>query len=75
MNRGLKLKRIIIGHGPGIRINKQDPKDLYEKLQLILADSELYETLSINAKKTIVEQYDISNYIVQLNEIYKSAIN
>ena len=58
----------------GIRVNKRDPQDLFEKLQMIITDSELYQTLSINAQKTVIDQYDISNFVIQLNEIYNTAI-
>ena len=59
----------------GIQINKNDPQDLYEKLKLIISDKVLYNTLSTNAVKTIKDHFDIKNYIVQLNEIYKLAIS
>ena len=29
--------------------------------------------MSENAKKTVVENFDIENYIVQLNEMYKKV--
>lgn len=65
----------IIKHGVnGLLIEKQNTDDLYEKLEIALNDSHLCETLSFNAAKTISEHYDVSNYVVKLNEIYKSVI-
>lgn len=59
----------------GIRVNKNDPKDFYEKICSILTQPALYKTLSENASKTITEQYDIKKYVVQLNEIYQLAFS
>ena len=58
----------------GILVNKYDPQDLYEKMKIILSDATLYNSLSENAVKTVKDHFDIDNYIVQLNELYKLAI-
>jgi len=58
----------------GIRVEKRNPQDLYEKLKDVITNVSLYKSLSINASKTIAEKYDISNYIVELNEIYNSVL-
>ena len=64
----------IIKHGiNGLLVEKQNPQDLYEKLKLIISDRELYDYLAANATKTIKENFDIKNYIIQLNELYKAA--
>jgi len=55
-------------------VNKYDPQDLYEKMKIILSDATLYNSLSENAVKTVKDHFDIDNYIVQLNELYKLAI-
>jgi glycosyltransferase involved in cell wall biosynthesis len=61
----------IIKHGVnGLHIEKQNSNDLYEKLKYILSNPNQYQKLSINAKSTIRENYDIENYIVKLNKIY-----
>jgi len=59
----------------GIRVNKNDPKDLFEKLDYIINQPELYKLLSENARKTIAEKYDIKKYVIKLNKIYQSALN
>lgn len=65
----------IIKHGVnGLLIEKQNTDDLYEKLEIALNNSQMCEALSLNAAKTISEHYDVSNYVVKLNEIYNSVI-
>lgn len=66
--------KYIVRHGiNGMHINKQDPQDLYRNLKIILSDNSLFESLSKEAKNTVTDQYDIRNYIIQLNKIYSSA--
>jgi len=66
----------IIKHGiNGMFVEKQNYFDLYEKIKIILLDHELFTLMSKNAKNTIIENHDISNYIVQLNKIYNLAVN
>lgn len=71
------MKYIIKHNYNGLHTKKQDPQDIYEKLKSLLNDPTLYKTLSQNAKKTIIEHYNIENYLIQLNKIYKNceAIN
>jgi glycosyltransferase involved in cell wall biosynthesis len=68
------MKYVVQHEINGIRVNKNDPKDLFEKLNRIITQPELFKTLSENAGKTIAKQYDIKNYIIRLNEIYLSAL-
>lgn len=58
----------------GIRVNKKDPQDLFEKLKNIMSDKKLFALMSENAIKTIKSQYDIKNYVIQLNKIYKTIL-
>lgn len=65
----------IINHGVnGLLVQKQNSQDLYEKLKYILTNQEIYELISDNARKTIEQKYDIKNYIIQLNGIYRKSI-
>ena len=65
----------VVEHGMnGLLVEKKNSKDLYEKLKAVFTNQELYDQLSENAKRTVSEHYDIKNYIVRLNEIYKKAI-
>lgn len=57
----------------GIFVEKQNPQDLYRKLKNIISNKTLYQQLSRNAMNTIAADYDIKNYIVQLNEIYSNV--
>ena len=67
------MKIVVQHNNNGVRVKKRNPQDLYEKLKSILSAPALYASLSVNASRTIIEKYDIHNYIVQLNEIYKDA--
>jgi len=64
------MKYIVENNVNGIRVNKNDAQDLSEKLNLLLSTPELYNQCSNNARKTVTDKYDISNYIIQLNRIY-----
>lgn len=66
------MKFVVQHQTNGIRVNKKDPQDLYEKLKNIMSDKKLFTLLSENAIKTIESHYDIENYVIQLNKIYKT---
>ena len=68
------MKFVVQQQFNGMRVKKNDPQDLYEKMKIVLSDASLYDSLSENAIKTIKKNFDINNYIVQLNELYKLAI-
>lgn len=67
------MKYVVQHNNNGIRVEKRNPQDLYEKLKSILSAPALYASLSVNASRTIIEKYDIHNYVDKLNEIYKDA--
>lgn len=64
------MKQIIKHMVNGLHIEKQNSNDLYEKLKYILSNPYQYQKLSIKAQSTIKENYDITTYIIKLNEIY-----
>lgn len=68
------MKYLVLHQVNGIRVEKSNPHDLFEKLKIILSDRILYQTLSCNAAKTIAENYDIGSYVVKLNKIYEFAL-
>jgi len=68
------MKYVVQHYINGIRVEKKNPQDLYEKLKCILLAPELYELLSNQASQTIARHYDINNYVIQLNKIYNLAL-
>lgn len=69
------MKYIVENGINGLLVEKYNPQDLYEKMKSIISNHELYNLLSINARKNILENFDISNYIIRLNDIYNQAID
>lgn len=64
------MKFVVIHHVNGIRVQKRNPQDMYEKLYDIFSNPILYKSLSIQASKTIEEKFDINSYIIKLNDLY-----
>ena len=68
--------KIVVTHNVnGVKVRKYEPNDIYIELKRILSDPELFEKLSRNARKTIVNDYNIKNFINQLNAIYSCELN
>lgn len=65
------IRQVVKSGVNGLLINKNDPSDLYKKLEEILLNQSLYKNLSKNASETIKESYDIKKYMIRLNEIYE----
>jgi glycosyltransferase involved in cell wall biosynthesis len=68
------MKQIVKPGINGLLVEKANSIDLYDKLKYIFSNQNLYFKLSDNAAKTVAENYDISNYLIQLNKIYDYAI-
>lgn len=64
------MKFVVTHHSNGIRVQKSNPQDLYEKLYEIFSNPILYKSLSIQASKTIEEKFNINSYIIKLNDLY-----
>ncbi len=63
--------KYVVQHGlNGIKVNKYDPKSIFEGLNEIINIPSYYEFLSKSAQKEIQEKYDIRNYLLKLNFIY-----
>lgn len=68
------MKFVIQNEQNGIFVNKADSKDLFDKMIQVMDDLELQKSLSISARNTIVERYDVKPYVEQLNKLYDSVI-
>lgn len=68
------MKNVVQHEINGIQVRKRDPKDLYEKMRDIIMKPDLYIELSEKAVRKVAEKYDIENYVVQLNLIYRNTI-
>lgn len=66
-------KNLIESEKNGYLIEKNDPIMFAEKIITIVANQELYASMSENAK-SFAKQYDIKNYTDKLLEIYRSKI-
>ncbi len=69
------MKFVVQDKVNGIRVNKHDSLNIRNQLMNVFADSDLYNTLSGNAKKTLSDNYDIKTYIVKLNHMYNFTIS
>lgn len=67
------MKFVVQHQFNGICVEKNNPRDMYEKLSFVLTDPTTYCFLSENATQTVESKYNIENYLIQLNNIYKST--
>jgi len=68
------MKYIVKNEQNGMIVEKRNPNDLYQKMKTLILNPDLCEALSMNAKNTIAERFDIKDYIFQLNFIYEIVI-
>lgn len=68
------MKDIIIDRENGLFVEMYNSQDLFEKINQLLTNKDLLRNLSVNAAKTIAENYTINNYFKQLNQVYQAAI-
>jgi glycosyltransferase involved in cell wall biosynthesis len=54
----------------GIKVNKNDVEDLYEKIKIIVRNEEMQSEISKNAIDTVFSSHNIKNYLKDLNAIY-----
>ena len=54
----------------GIIIEKSNPENIYIKLKSLLENPEQMKGLSINARKTVEERYDVRHMVAKLEDIY-----
>lgn len=69
------ISEIIENNINGIFIEVKDSNSICEKIIYLNNNRELIQSLSIATQKSIFKNFSPSNYIYQLNNIYKSLIN
>ena len=52
-----------------------DPQELRGFLELLLKDEDLAKELGQNARKTIVERYNLETFIDNWNKLFYSTVN
>ncbi len=67
------MKYVVNPYVNGLRVEKNNPKELTNKLKELLENEHLYQSLSENAIDTIKNNYNIIEYVTDLNNIYKSV--
>jgi len=56
----------------GIKVNKNDVEDLYEKINNIVRNQGMQSEISKNAIETVFSSHNIKNYVEDLNAIYNA---
>ncbi len=59
----------------GLFSKVDDPKDLTEKIEMVLGDENLSRKLSKNGRKLVEEKYNWDKIAVQMKEVYEKTIN
>jgi len=68
------MKFVIKDGVNGIFVGKNNSGDIYTKLETLMNDPALMKKLSMNARKTIEEQFDVRIMINNLENIYEEAM-
>lgn len=69
------MKYVVKHKSNGLIVKKMNPQDLYENISAITTSPLLYRKMSSRAIETIYNNYNIVEYIVEINKIYLSAMN
>ncbi|GAB6011851.1 glycosyltransferase family 4 protein [Viscerimonas tarda] len=64
------ISGIITDGENGVLIEKCNPEDIYLKLKALFNDPERIKKLSVNARGTMIENFDVKPMIVKLEQIY-----
>jgi glycosyltransferase involved in cell wall biosynthesis len=64
------IKYVVKHNQNGIIVDKCKPEDMYRKLKDLFDHPGKLQELSINARKTIVEHFDVNQMIAKLEKIY-----
>lgn len=59
----------------GLFVKTDDPKDLAEKILMVLEDGDLKRILSENGRKLVEERYNWDKIAVLMKEVYEKVIN
>ncbi|MFV0538156.1 MAG: glycosyltransferase family 4 protein [Dysgonomonas sp.] len=68
------MKYLIKHQTTGIIVEKNNPQDLSLKITHLLTHPDLYESISHEATKLIISDYNIDTYINSLNKLYRSIL-
>jgi len=58
----------------GILVDKQNSTEIKNAIEYLFHNIDIYTQLSQKSYKTIVENYSLNNYIINLNKIYKLIV-
>lgn len=64
------IKEVIQDRVNGIFVKKEDPQDLADKIQMILSNKPLADTIARHAHETILKTYHVQSYKEKLEQIY-----
>lgn len=59
----------------GLFVEKDDPKDLARKVEMVLEDEKLKRELSENGRKLVEERYNWDRIAVLMKEVYEKTVN
>ncbi|GHT63948.1 hypothetical protein AGMMS50239_20790 [Bacteroidia bacterium] len=68
------MKYVVENGQNGVIVEKRNPQDLYQKIKKVVSTPGLYQFLSTHAKESVVEKYDIQDYVSRLNDIYEKCL-
>lgn len=66
------MKFVVSHEKNGIFVEKNNPQDLYLKLKNLIDNQEMMEQLSLNARKTIEDNFNIKDFIGKLEDMYNN---
>ncbi len=73
--KGEGIQDVIENLKDGILVLPQDKDDLRNKMELLITDSELRESIGVNAKKKILSNYTWDNNAVKNYQLYEELLN
>ena len=69
------IKFVVKNNENGILIEKRNPNDIHLKLKDLLNNPDKLNSLSVNARKTIAENFDVKQMIKKLEQIYTDCLS
>lgn len=67
------MKEVVRSGKNGLLVNTHDAKDLAAKLEFLISNPEILNTMAENAFYTVQKDFDIKDYMLRLNEIYQTS--
>ena len=67
------MKEVVRSGENGLLVNTHDAKDLAAKLEFLISNPEILNTMAENAFYTVQKDFDIKDYMLRLNEIYQTS--